>query len=879
MTQPAESDPIKSVLQTMRHANDLARQRAVLPSALAPLLQHAIPRLDDSPSVTFISSDLWHGNQDSSLSSMVKNKCFHADPQARRIIGIVQAYGCGKTKTGLRLAHSFILLPIRFNASTHLASNLIRAQQHLLEQLAPSPAYQDLEHFRDKCLRLVELCLFSLIALYDHALSTHAIDSSSADRFRFAVLLLNDTKPLVGWCQDYFEAHKESVQKQASFNTLRSSVMNVRREAPIVFLFDEVQVLFNQCRGFCLHKVNTPPSDTAAAVTAWIQEQKDGKVTPTHKQCTDLFYQLRVVMLDYLLGAGGSSGAACGFVMCSTMFRIWSALEEENSPLSRGTIEEFFQLHWFTHADIKATVNSMFKLPAGWADGLERASDDSRMPPHQRLSAFCRPLFLMEFMEQLCEAFPRLSDGADSTLLKWLRETLQNAEKSAMKRAKQQLHQLVNHNAAVDTFTTRQLVYLLYTTQRLCGSTLELKSEDDKDNSMLGNIISKGVARLSVTNKRFRISDPIFAEALLQSCPSPLADHHQAVIKTLKQHMSLHQALVAHDHSHKGYLMERVLAWLMLSSKLSVRNFNKDGSSSSWLVAAPPGHVAGTMSELERGELTAQEPALMQCILTGKDSYVLLPTTLAGPDLWLRAHVNGKPAALVAVQSKMENVVYTMAKFRAALQSLDPVRMYHSADTARANWQACVPDVRTQPVFHRIVFSARGFTGVVQYYVREYNLARGGRQFIHLLHLDDIKDATGSLDSVFRREIPDAVKPTRAANAFFYASFLRSKSQSTWSQRLKMDELKVHCMYRNITMSKNNKPKSKTQLLTELMSAASTNAMARVLKSLDSFQPLQQTKQKTKRKQINGDDSDGSGVSSEDDDDSHHKDSAKKAKR
>jgi hypothetical protein len=117
----------------------------------------------------------------------------------------------------------------------------------------------------------------------------------------------------------------------------------------IVFLLDEVHVLFEKCRGYCLHKTTT---SAAVSITDWRREQIDERASTGHQACTDLFYQFRLVMLSYLMQAG----APFGFVMCSTIFRIWKVLEEENSPLSRGTIDQFFHLHWFTHDEIKSAV-------------------------------------------------------------------------------------------------------------------------------------------------------------------------------------------------------------------------------------------------------------------------------------------------------------------------------------------------------------------------------------------------------------------------------------------------------------------------------------------------------------------------------------------
>jgi hypothetical protein len=176
---------------------------------LRPLLNHAIPRLDQSVSVAFIASDsdLWFGDGYSELATAVNQKCFHADTQSRRIIGVVQAYGCGKTKTGLRLAESFILLPIRFNlgsvGSDTLMDHMLAEQKRLLDVLPINP---------EQCQRLVNMCLLVLVALYDHCIANGFLDGTFYDRFLLALLLLSDQRDVVQWCKDFFQEHKEIVQ-------------------------------------------------------------------------------------------------------------------------------------------------------------------------------------------------------------------------------------------------------------------------------------------------------------------------------------------------------------------------------------------------------------------------------------------------------------------------------------------------------------------------------------------------------------------------------------------------------------------------------------------------------------------------------------------
>lgn len=189
---------IATAIQSIRSANDYGLQEQKLALLLRPLLKHAIPRLDQSTSVAFIASDLWFGDEDSELVTAVNQKCFHADTQSRRIIGVVQAYGCGKTKTGLRLAKSFILLPIRFNVgsvgSGTLVGHVLKEQKRLLDALPSNPTYQQVEVFSEQCLRLVNMCLLVLVAFYDHCIAAGFLDGSFRDRFHLALLLLSDQR-------------------------------------------------------------------------------------------------------------------------------------------------------------------------------------------------------------------------------------------------------------------------------------------------------------------------------------------------------------------------------------------------------------------------------------------------------------------------------------------------------------------------------------------------------------------------------------------------------------------------------------------------------------------------------------------------------------
>lgn len=314
------------------------------------------------------------------------------------------------------------------------------------------------------------------------------------------------------------------------------------------------------------------------------------------------------------------------------------------------------------------------------------------------------------------------------------------------------------------------------------------------------------MARIDFRASRFRISDPLFAQALVSRYIT-LAEQHQAVIKVLAMNSNFNEALVSHDSVVKGFLLERVLAWLALSGQLKVLVHDPPvavgAALMSWTVKAEA-DMAGTIAELKLGNTSAQEPAVLQDIMRGS-RHILLPTTLAGPDLWMRVTIDGT-VCMLALQSKVEDVVYTMARFRAALGTLDPMLMYGSqnAVAARAQWVPMLNELKLQP-YHRVVFSACGFTPEVQYYVREYNLSRGHgapvaqRRFIHLLTLEDIRvQMGGSLYASIKGQLTTPIKSAMAHQCMLASDWI-AKSASA-KRAMIVPTLEGHCKHRGIPL-------------------------------------------------------------------------------
>lgn len=87
--------------------------------------------------------------------------------------------------------------------------------------------------------------------------------------------------------------------------------MTVGKSLKIVFLMDEVHDLIDICCGLCLHRNTTSSNWDNSAIIDWSKEQKDKIPASGKTNCTDLFYQLRWIMLASMV----LSSAPFGFVI------------------------------------------------------------------------------------------------------------------------------------------------------------------------------------------------------------------------------------------------------------------------------------------------------------------------------------------------------------------------------------------------------------------------------------------------------------------------------------------------------------------------------------------------------------------------------------
>ena len=153
--------------------------------------------------------------------------------------------------------------------------------------------------------------------------------------------------------------------------------------------------------------------------------------------------------------------------------------------------------------------------------------------------------------------------------------------------------------------------------------------------------------------------------------------------------------------------------------------------------------------------------------------------------------------------------------------------MYSSvaAVKARMSWQPNLAQLETMP-YHRIIFSACGFSSEVQFAVREYNRTRGRNQprpFIHLLHLDDIQPFVGPLYDTLKMQITTPVEPTVQINSFLLSYEWNNLSTNRRKQIL-VPELQKHCKYRGITIDKDKRRAHLEAALNQHSTAASMTA-------------------------------------------------------
>lgn len=621
------------------------------------------------------------GHEHKELLKTVQKKCFQeSSVQERRIVGIVQPFGSGKTRNALALTEDFIVLPIRFLHTQFPYAQLTASQKELYQNLQQGTKV-DLEQvdiFSAKCTRLTHLSFLSVLAFLDMCIKNEIIDPAIyMDRFRLSILMVTPNTYVENWLAGWFNDHRHVAMDEFEFAALEADVFTYdklqSRQKQVVVVLDEIHALFNACRGYVLHRLNASLPSGEEVIRGWRSEITTGNSNGT--ACTDLFYQFRDVMIHYL------ESGRLGFVMCSTVFRILDQLETDCSPLARGCIEQFISLHHFTASEVWTYLTRYFNLSV---EKHKTAKID------QLLCKFSRPLYLAELLSSLL-ASDMTFKLSDESVCNWLVANMQERHTHNVQRASDMLATLTSSSR------TRHLVDLLHVLYRLCGGMgLELKKDHVVD------LIAKGVARLGRSPKETRVADCAVEEALLAADPCV-----NAMYDLLLHHSNLHSMLRALDHSAKGHLTERVLALVAIT--------REDSS------IATDRRRAGTSLELQLASVPSDIAlAEAQCMINIHCyDFVLFPSSLAGPDLW---YYDGDSNSIVAVQSKCRKKVCGQAEFRSALKTLNPSEMFSAAEkSAKDYWMEHFHEVGNKS-FRRVVFCALGFEKSVHYLVAEYNL-------------------------------------------------------------------------------------------------------------------------------------------------------------
>ncbi|KAI3642493.1 hypothetical protein MP228_012048 [Amoeboaphelidium protococcarum] len=719
---------IRAAIDTFTKANDLQQQRLKLPPHLRTILKSSIPRLDCSNSVAFIAYNQWFGSAHERLAEIIQQQCFHSDAQSRKIVGIVQSYGCGKTKTALKLTDKFIVLPVRvlFTSSgicNDFTGVLIAAQRKLRQQMPKDPSLDDGTEFSQQCLHLVHLYMWSLVQLFEFCVACELVDPDNAQsRFTFALLLLTGNRALIDWCVWFFSEHQEAVL--SNFQQFQHEVMNVKFGRQFVFLFDEVHNLFGKCQGYCL--ANGGVESDKDLLQKWKSAQRNGQMNGEF--CTDLFYQVRMVMAEYLQ----SPLTPFAFVTCSTLMSTWQMYgdQQQPSPICRDMIVKFTDLHQFTKDEVLIAISSMFDISGSILSSLEHLED------------LQRPYFVYEFLNNLCTSFPRIRPGLD--IKQWLNDSLVHTRATIGQHCLKKVRQLCMRNRAGDVWTLRELVYRLFTALMVCGGTLVLSDEME-----LSRVISVGVAQLESGN-RVRIVDHFYAEAIRLSAGYDV-NQCEAVMKclTLLHDQSAHLQLS--DHQSMRLSIQRAMAWLFLSGQISF-NLNPyfDDDAEETLMIKALARSAGTFEELQLGSGKAHDAEVVIRVLKGTLQHILLPCTPAGPDLVMRATVN-EVDSVVLVHSKVGDNVCSQAEFFKGLHQLDLSRAQSYIEQDQTELEQAL----AYSLLYKVVFNALGFSREAQYAVKEHNQAAkayGRNDRVLLLNLDDLKCKLHDFYSIIRRQ-------------------------------------------------------------------------------------------------------------------------------
>jgi hypothetical protein len=710
---------------------------------------------------TLVSKDEEKVDENGVVTKTNKGVGFNTTESDRRIVGIVQPFGAGKTKTALMLSHAFVVLPIQWRMGTkeHPLKVMLEITETALFDSINLNTVElgTVQNFSARCQRLTELALLSVAAVFGMCASqTTWFDVHNKEhRLQFALLAVSPGSALISEIVNWFKTYVEVTCDWKQFEQLRERELNVvpaTTDLRLVFVMDEVQWLFGEksggkCQGYFLHQ-DLEPQAATLLVENWKIETVNKMPTGRSGRCTDLFYQFGHVMKTWM-------GVKCAFVMCSTMYSTWTQIQSMSSPIGRDFLCRFTDTHWLSPSDCKELIQHYF------------AVNDQQLDDALDLKLCSRPAFACGFVKQLSLNLNMLK-SAPLNVAGWLKTSYEQTIRDATFRL----------CLAVDSamFKFPEAMDYLVTHIRLCAGIIEgadtsIWSGEDglehaaKEHKRWKNkveLVSLGLLKLKgsiYATDKVEVADLLTERIVLQRYAK--LDKNKQVIELSAIRQTLAEDLISitpQDTSHKGFVFEQVLSYLAIKG-FTVRKYAADGTVTKECVMSTAKFAAQYKQlNMKIESLTEEsEPSFVCDLLSGRESlpqYVYLPTTSCKPDVLFRGyktidqHWGG--AVNVVIQSKMEKSVLDYSEFVKALATLDPDKMYGDAEEKKSAWQARRGTLH-EVEFMRIVFAAAGFNAKVQHVVHEYNLQQARvatptnkPSFVHLVNLDDLQELLGS---------------------------------------------------------------------------------------------------------------------------------------
>lgn len=480
-----ESDDIavRNELSRFFEENDYQNQLDKMKPDSRSFLLEAVPTYKST--ITYSVCKTMIGKTEDDLSSVLEKNVFTEDIKRRKVVGIVQAYGTGKTRSAMELSSSYVVLAWRPNRMDSCTIRLEREQQNSFAKLSFVSTIEEVEKFSKDCLRLVRLTLLARMKLFDLCSSNAWIDSKNKEHRRAFCSLQIMSSDFERWSKRWFT---ENVNM--SSNEIESEERRfIEKHSPtrVVFVIDEPQKLMNMCRGYCLHTKSEKRSESE--IELWKKEQVHGI-----QGSTDLFYQLREVVMNHLR----SNKETAGFVTCSRRMGTWNSFE------SKDEVVKFFNLRQSSGEDVVKALRSQFDVPDEW---LRRADVSAYFPEH-----FRRPCFTSNLFSKLAYELENLPDDPRQRS-DWFAKHVTHTAETHKNFASAELQ-----SSTIDS--SKHLLEVLYRIEknrgRVCILDVCISETDEKSIDLLSHVVNVGFVRLQGGERSVRIADEVYRAALLE---------------------------------------------------------------------------------------------------------------------------------------------------------------------------------------------------------------------------------------------------------------------------------------------------------------------------------------------------------------------------